>query len=166
MLLGEWSDQELDLARLVEGGKSMPCADEEVPSPGLRGVDNERLLDAMDRLDSDLWGDPRETHRDGAEESVPRVARTTGSATRSATSGATLVLQQLACGGDGVLLSLTVDGRPATAWVDAHAWCDWIAQWSERTDPTTNTERVTGLEEPAAADMARDLRPSPFNRTR
>ncbi|MFX5595039.1 hypothetical protein ABTD92_20520, partial [Acinetobacter baumannii] len=41
--------------------------------------------------------------------------------------GAAIVLDLKPCGGDGVVLSLSIDGQRARAWVDADAWCEWLA---------------------------------------
>jgi type III secretion protein Q len=117
MLLNEWNEQDLDLARIIEGGKSTSI-DERNVSPR---IDSDRLLDAMDGLDTDLWTAPREKRR-GADDDIGTGIRSTAGST-----AAPLVLRQLPCGGDGVLLSLLVDSLPATAWVDGNAWCDWVA---------------------------------------
>lgn len=43
------------------------------------------------------------------------------------TEGAAIVLDLKSSGGDGVVLSISIDGQRARAWVDAEAWCEWLA---------------------------------------
>lgn len=102
MLLDDWSDEELGLARAIGAGR---VAD----PPGTAGAD----LGTDDPLDDPFLMDPGQTP------AGPERAETDGSTA--------IALDLKSCGGDGVMLSLMVDGQRARVWADESAWCDWLS---------------------------------------
>lgn len=161
MLLDEWSDQDLELARAIGPGRSSVAERGRHGGAGPHGhIDGLGALQALERLDAadpladplgrldafdggplnddpfsnDLPGESGGVRQGpGRHEALIDVHRGeepgiggTGD-TDAQAEGAAIVLDLKPCGGDGVVLSLSIDGQRARAWVDADAWCEWLA---------------------------------------
>lgn len=124
MLLDDWSEQELELARAIGGGRtSLP----------LRPGDAHAPVDVLDELqDEDMFGTAIDTPN-GASLDHDTDHGTDHGSNAAAYPGvgeapeASIALDLKPCGGDGVILLLQIDGQRAKAWADAQAWCDWLA---------------------------------------
>lgn len=120
MLLDEWTDQELQLARAIGGERA---------SAG-RHVDGDvGLLDPLD-VEAELQHVLERQAMEAGSEVTRDGCADTGHGHRAGIAredGVAIVLDLKPGGGDGLLLSLQIDGRPARAWSDAQAWCDWLA---------------------------------------
>lgn len=171
MLLDEWSDQDLELARAIGPGRSSGAAGSRLPGagPGARGdgldalqaLDRfgsaDPLADRLGRLDAfdgdplgadpfsdDLLGESggvmqgpgrhdalADVHADGRdgdrEHGFGDVGDVGNTDTGTHPEGGAIRLDLKSCGGDGVVLSLSIDGQRARAWADADAWCEWLA---------------------------------------
>jgi len=196
MLLDEWSDQDLELARAIGPGRSSAAAGGRRGGAGPHGhgdgldalqalegldaadpltnaladplADSIRRLDAFDGdplggdpLADDLLGEPggvvrhvpgrHEAPADfgadgpggGKEHDIGDIGGIgdigdingigdidgIGDPANLDThpEGAALLLDLKSCGGDGVVLSMSIDGQRARAWADADAWCEWLA---------------------------------------
>ncbi|WP_456280440.1 type III secretion system cytoplasmic ring protein SctQ [Cupriavidus sp. JZ107] len=167
MLLDEWSDQDLELARAIGAGRSGAAAGgrragigSSAEGDGLGALQALRRHDAADPL-ADPMADPlmdplidplrdplrdparpldpfddgfdaapqpdlHADRRDGAQEhGIGGIASIRDADVHA--EGAAIVLDLKSSGGDGVVLSISIDGQRARAWVDADAWCDWLA---------------------------------------
>lgn len=152
MLLDEWSDQDLELARAIGPGRSGATAggrrvgaDRSAHGEGLDALQALDRLDAADPLvdppvdpladptmdpmrrldafDGDPLAEVRAGDRDGGQyHGIGDIADTDAHA-----EGGAIALDLKPCGGDGVVLSVAIDGQRARAWVDADAWCEWLA---------------------------------------
>ncbi|NSX05761.1 type III secretion system cytoplasmic ring protein SctQ [Cupriavidus gilardii] len=162
MLLDEWSDQDLELARAIGPGRSTAGAGgrRAGAAPGGNGdglnalqaleqlhradpmMDPSGRLDAFggDRLRHDplasLGDDGGDGDRDPRIDDIGDIGDIGDISGTSGTSGAdapgedsttALVLDLKPGGGDGVILTMSIDGQRARAWVDADAWCEWLA---------------------------------------
>lgn len=168
MLLDEWSDQDLELARAIGPGRSSAAASSRRRGAG-PGADGDGLdaLQALERLDTaDPLADPlarldafdggplgedpltndfldgsggvmrqglgrhdalTDVHG-GQEHGISGIGDIGGIGQNDAQpEGAAIGLDLKSCGGDGVVLSLSIDGQRARAWADADAWCEWLA---------------------------------------
>ncbi|MBO4123468.1 type III secretion system cytoplasmic ring protein SctQ [Cupriavidus gilardii] len=168
MLLDEWSDQDLELARAIGPGRSTAAAGDRRAgaAPGAHG-DGLDALQALERLDrADPMMDPigrldafdgdrlrhdplaglRDDDGDGDRDpgigdigkigdigdigdtgEIADIRDTSGRNAPNEDGAAALVLDLKPCGGDGVVLTMSIDGQRARAWVDADAWCEWLA---------------------------------------
>jgi type III secretion protein Q len=183
MLLDEWSDQDLELARAIGPGRSSAAAGSRRGGAGphrhgdgldalqaLQRLDAadplaEPLVDPIGRLDAfdgdPLGGDPLAddllgesggvmrpgpgrhdtltgVHTDGSgggkEHDLDGIEGIDGidgiegiGGVDPHPEGGAIALDLKPCGGDGVVLSMSIDGQRARAWADADAWCEWLA---------------------------------------
>jgi type III secretion protein Q len=156
MLLDEWSSKELELSRAIGGSRATGARNGEglldrvaddprlsrlAPATDRDGFAGDELADTLHDADDADGGDMRLSHPDdldGLDDiDVPQDAygeagqpqgrwRRPDDATRPGSGGSGVALEQVVCGGHGVVLSLLVNQQPARAWVDAQAWCDWL----------------------------------------
>jgi len=159
MLLDEWSDQDLELARAIGPGRSDAAAGgRRAGAGGSPDGDGPGALQALRRLDApdpladsmaDPLMDPRrgpirgldpfddgfdadplpDAHADRCDGAQDHGIGGIGGIddADAHTEGAAIVLDLKSSGGDGVVLSISIDGQRARAWVDAEAWCEWLA---------------------------------------
>ncbi|KAA0182865.1 YscQ/HrcQ family type III secretion apparatus protein [Cupriavidus gilardii] len=169
MLLDEWSDQELELARAIGPGRSSAAAGGRRIGAGgsargegldaLQALDRlgtadppmdplmdplvDPLVDPIRRLDA-FGGDPlpdvhadahagahTDVHaadRDGWGHGIGGMGDTSDTSdTEAQAEAGAIVLDLKPCGGDGVVMSMSIDGQRVRAWADADAWCEWLA---------------------------------------
>lgn len=177
MLLDEWSEEELALARAIGAGASSgnarhkggldegPRSGKQANVRGYLDLESGAEGEAADRAEADFLGDdwlddaferrslsgsseldpPRggsESGRDGPEPGdgeetgYPEEAEEAEAANEAGAGRIASEDDQAQCevsldlrpaGGDGLLLTVMLGEQKARAWVDAHAWCEWIA---------------------------------------
>ncbi|MBY4897881.1 type III secretion system cytoplasmic ring protein SctQ [Cupriavidus sp. AU9028] len=162
MLLDEWSEEELDLARAIgAGGSSASARRSEDAGQGRREVEarpqrresgvfgDDWLDEAFDRqlpADPSAWRQLPEGHgidegsREDPSQDEMDIDDLDGSPLVPGGEGdgdqdpdedgdcrCEISLDLKPAGGDGLVLSVLVGEQRARAWVDAHAWCEWIA---------------------------------------